>query len=206
MGKKGISAEEKRERLLAWFREHKTFVSLKEIEKGGSKATGISSMVMKDVLTQLTDDNLVDFDKIGSGNYYWSFPSKVLQRRKRDLADLESELEGGEAKKNRLMDSVQKARVGRDESDARKELLKNLNKNREMEAKLSQDLKRFEDCDPEVLRAKEQKAKDAKEQANRWTDNVFVAKSWVANKFGGQYNEKAFNQQMAIPNDLDYLE
>lgn len=38
--------------------------------------------------------------------------------------------------------------------DARKELLKNLNKNREMEAKLSQDLKRFEDCDPEVLRAK----------------------------------------------------
>ena len=58
----------------------------------------------------------MDFDKIGSGNYYWSFPSKVLQRRKRDLADLESELEGGEAKKNRLMDSVQKARVGRDES------------------------------------------------------------------------------------------
>ena len=54
MGKKGISAEEKRERLLAWCREHKTFVSLKEIEKGGSKATGISSMVMKDVLTQLT--------------------------------------------------------------------------------------------------------------------------------------------------------
>ena len=24
----------------------------------------------------LQDDNLVDFDKIGSGNYYWSFPSK----------------------------------------------------------------------------------------------------------------------------------
>ena len=52
----------------------------------------------------------------------------------------------------------------------------------------------------------EQKAKDAREQANRWTDNVFVAKSWVSNKFGGQYNEKAFNQQMGIPNDLDYLD
>lgn len=60
-------------------------------------------------------------------------------------------------------------------------------------------------CAPAPTSA-EQKAKDAKEQANRWTDNVFAAKSWVANKFGGQYNEKAFNQQMAIPNDLDYLE
>ena len=68
------------------------------------------------MVLHLQDDNLVDFDKIGSGNYYWSFPSKVLQRRKRDLTDLEGELEAGEAKKNRLVDSVQKARVGRDES------------------------------------------------------------------------------------------
>jgi hypothetical protein len=44
---------------------------------------------IKDVNQALVDDALVDSDKIGSGNYFWSFPSKLSQQRKRKLGDLE---------------------------------------------------------------------------------------------------------------------
>ena len=32
---------------------------------------------VKDVLQSLCDDNLVDFDKIGSANFHWALPSKA---------------------------------------------------------------------------------------------------------------------------------
>jgi hypothetical protein len=34
---------------------------------------------VKEVLQSLVDDNLVDFDKIGSANFYWALPSKAYQ-------------------------------------------------------------------------------------------------------------------------------
>ena len=34
-------------------------------------------MSVKDVLQSLVDDALVDTDRIGTSNYFWSFPSKA---------------------------------------------------------------------------------------------------------------------------------
>jgi hypothetical protein len=46
--KQGTSAEEKAIKLLGWFHSTKDFYSLKEIEKAGVKATGISGMIIKE--------------------------------------------------------------------------------------------------------------------------------------------------------------
>lgn len=46
--KQGTSAEEKAVKLLGWFHSTKDFYSLKEIEKAGVKATGISGMIIKE--------------------------------------------------------------------------------------------------------------------------------------------------------------
>lgn len=43
------------------------------METGGSKATGISSMQIKDILKILVDDGLVRCEKCGIANLYWSF-------------------------------------------------------------------------------------------------------------------------------------
>lgn len=37
----------------------------------------VVSNTVKDVLTELCDDNLVQREKIGSSWYYWSFPSSI---------------------------------------------------------------------------------------------------------------------------------
>ena len=36
------------------------------------------SNTIKDVVQSLVDDGLVDVERIGSGNYYWAFPSKAI--------------------------------------------------------------------------------------------------------------------------------
>jgi hypothetical protein len=75
--RKGLSLEEKRQKMLDIFFESKDVFTLKELEKIGSKA-GVVSNTIKDVVQSLVDDRLVDIEKIGSGNYYWAFPSKAL--------------------------------------------------------------------------------------------------------------------------------
>lgn len=35
-------------------------------------------MSVKDVLQSLVDDNMVDTDRIGTSNYFWSYPSKAV--------------------------------------------------------------------------------------------------------------------------------
>ena len=50
-------------------------------------------MSVKDVLTSLVDDGLVDSDKIGTSVYFWAFPSKATQVRKRKIETSTEKLE-----------------------------------------------------------------------------------------------------------------
>lgn len=45
-------------------------------------------MSVKEVLQSLVDDNMVDCERVGTSNYYWSFPSKALNTRKHRLEEL----------------------------------------------------------------------------------------------------------------------
>lgn len=49
---------------------------LKDLEKAATKEKGIPLQTVKDVLTSLVSDDMVDTDKIGTSVYFWSFPSK----------------------------------------------------------------------------------------------------------------------------------
>ena len=37
-------------------------------------------MSVKEVLQSLVDDGLVDTDRVGTSNYFWSFPSKAVHK------------------------------------------------------------------------------------------------------------------------------
>jgi hypothetical protein len=52
---------------------------LKELEKQCQKEKGITSMSVKEIVTSLVDDGMVDTDKIGTSVYFWAFPSKASQ-------------------------------------------------------------------------------------------------------------------------------
>ncbi|KAI0309803.1 Mnd1 family-domain-containing protein [Amylostereum chailletii] len=73
---RGLSIAEKRAKMLEIFHETKDFFQLKELEKLGQKK-GVVSQTVKDVVAELVSDGLVKSDKVGSSNFFWSFPSQA---------------------------------------------------------------------------------------------------------------------------------
>lgn len=75
--KKGLSLDEKRKVILCIYHESLTPFNLKEIEQLASKR-GVVQQSVKEVNQSLVDDGFVCCDKIGSSNFFWSFPLKVI--------------------------------------------------------------------------------------------------------------------------------
>ena len=65
---------DKREIILQIFHDEKKPFLLKDIEKIASKK-GVVLQSVHEILNSLVDDDLVKMDKIGTTNWYWSFPS-----------------------------------------------------------------------------------------------------------------------------------
>lgn len=202
--RKGVSAEEKRTRMLDIFYEKKDVFQLKELEKIAPKEKGIVTQSVKDVVQSLVDDGLVDTEKIGTSIYFWAFPSKAANNRKRRLNELNNKVDEARKKAKKLEEQVAGAQSGREDSDERNEILKELAENKIILKDLKSKIEKFKDCDPEVLEQVRKQTVTYKEAANRWTDNIFAIKSWCKNKF--YIEESTLNKQFEIPEDLDYLE
>ncbi|XP_018427308.1 PREDICTED: meiotic nuclear division protein 1 homolog [Nanorana parkeri] len=202
--KRGLSVEEKRSKMLEIFFEKKDVFQLKDLEKIAPKEKGITSMSVKDVLQSLVDDAMVDSERIGTSNYFWAFPSKALHSRKRKLETLESQLTEAKQKKRSLEQSVEKAKVGRQDTEERSKLAEELALLRKKRDQLKADLEKYKECDPDVIEEIRQTNKMAKDAANRWTDNIFSVKSWAKKKFG--FEESKIDKTFGIPEEFDYID
>ncbi|KAM9086872.1 tripartite motif-containing protein 2 isoform 6-T8 [Megaptera novaeangliae] len=202
--KKGLSAEEKRARMMEIFFETKDVFQLKDMEKIAPKEKGITAMSVKEVLQSLVDDGMVDCERIGTSNYYWAFPSKALHARKRKLEVLESQLSEGNQKHANLQKSIEKAKIGRHETEERTLLAKELSSLRDQREQLKAEVEKYKECDPQVVEEIRQANEVAKEAANRWTDNIFAIKSWAKRKFG--FEENKIDKNFGIPEDFDYID
>nr|XP_054108357.1 meiotic nuclear division protein 1 homolog [Callithrix jacchus] len=165
---------------------------------------GVSSMSVKEVLQSLVDDSMVDCERIGTSNYYWAFPSKALHAKKRKLETLKSQLSEGSQKHASLQKSIEKAKIGRYETEERTMLAKELSSLRDQREQLKAEVEKYKDCDPQVVEEIRQANKVAKEAANRWTDNIFAIKSWAKRKFG--FEENKIDKTFGIPEDFDYID
>ncbi|RIB08286.1 meiotic nuclear division protein 1 [Gigaspora rosea] len=204
MSTKKLSAAEKRKRLEALFHETKSFYQLKELERLAPKKKGIVAQSVKDVLQDLVNDNLVSQDKIGTSNYFWSFPSSALQSRKIKIEELHEEINKLKEKIADQQANIEKASGGREDSAERASLLKTLAEAEALNKRNEEELKRYRECDPVTLNDKEKYAKLYLEGANRWTDNIFILQSYCANKYNVERAD--FNRQFEIPDDFDTLE
>ena len=122
--KRGLSIEEKRERMLELFYDKKDFFLLKELEKIAFKEKGIVSQSVKDVVQSLVDDDMINSDKIGSSVYFWAFPSSASVAKKRKLAELRSKTLKCNDQKDSINGSLIDLYKGRKESPTRSKNLK----------------------------------------------------------------------------------
>ncbi|XP_044786493.2 meiotic nuclear division protein 1 homolog isoform X3 [Bubalus bubalis] len=153
-------------------RAMKDVFQLKDMEKIAPKEKGITAMSVKEVLQSLVDDGMVDCERIGTSNYYWAFPSKALHARKRKLEVLDSQLSEGNQKYANLQKSIEKAKVGRHETEERTMLAKELSSLRDQREQLKAEVEKYRECDPQVVEEIRQANQVAKEAANRWTGTL----------------------------------
>ncbi|CAH0588901.1 unnamed protein product [Chrysodeixis includens] len=202
--KRGVSAEEKRVRMLEIFHHSKDFFQLKELEKIAPKEKGITVQSVKEVVQSLVDDHLVDSEKIGTSIYYWSFPSKAKNTQKRKVNDLQNEVDECSKKLKKVEDAIASESIGRESSEERTQVLTMLEKLEKEEEKLKKELQRYRDCDPEYIAQLKTETQDLRTAANRWTENIYTLKSYIKNTF--QMENDVVDQNFNIPTDLDYVE
>ncbi|KAF9474231.1 meiotic nuclear division protein 1 [Pholiota conissans] len=201
---RGLSAEDKRVKLLEIFHETRDFYQLKELEKLGPKMKGIVSQSVKDVLQSLVDDGLVQADKIGSSNFFWSFPSQhgVLVQAKLDKIK-----ESGNTHRSQIVElehAIEAARAERIESDMRTKKLKKLGELKKDLAALESELSAYGDSNPAKVEEVKRAAFLAKEAAYRWTDNYGVLLGHFTRQNG--ISPEDIRQFLSISEDYEDLE
>ena len=178
-----MSREEKLVAMQALMMESKDIWTLKELEKECPKKKGIVAMSVKDILQEACDEGLVSFDKIGSGNFYWCFPSEAYNRRKVRQAQLSSAVEELTSEANALEKEIKKLSAGRTDSDERDALEDEIQRLENELAEIEQVMKRYDAMNPLVIRDMERQAQVAFDAATRWTDNISILRSWTVKHF-----------------------
>ncbi|KAI0074403.1 meiotic nuclear division protein 1 [Panus rudis PR-1116 ss-1] len=178
MAPRGLSAEEKRTRLLEIFHETKDFYQLKELEKLGPKMKGIVSQSVKEVLQSLVDDGLVQGDKIGSSNFFWSFPSQRGAMMQNRLNAAQQNKINHKQQLTELRASIESEKLSRPDSDERRNALSKLTAAQNELSVLEKELSQYGACDPAVVEDKKRAVLLAKEATARWTDNYSILLSY----------------------------
>ncbi|CAN0063618.1 unnamed protein product [Pylaiella littoralis] len=183
MGKRGLSVEEKRDKILNIYHSTKAIFSLKDIEKAASKQ-GVTINTVKEVNQSLVDDGLVDMDKIGASNFFWSFPSKVAVTKQNIVDTLKQKITKAEentATNKRNISELEKDRV---DTEDRREKLARLQEVGQRMQQLEKEYQTLKENDPAELQKAISLTQVCKDGVNRWTDNTWSVKSWMVKTKG----------------------
>lgn len=204
--KRGLSLEEKREKMLQIFYESQDFYLFKELEKLGPKK-GVISQSVKDVVQSLVDDDLVSKDKIGTSVYFWSLPSCAGNQLRNVYKNLESDLQSSKKRHAELVEQHEALKKGREDSNEREEALSELKAIDQKYNELKGEMGQYADNDPAAFEAMKRAIEVAHAAADRWTDNIFTLQQWCSKNFpqAKELLDHMYNE-VGITDDFDYLE
>ncbi|KAM7354226.1 meiotic nuclear division protein 1 homolog isoform 1-T3 [Cochliomyia hominivorax] len=203
--KKPLSAEEKQINLLELFHESNDVYQLKDLERLAPQEKGIVMQSVKATLQELVDNGLVQSAKISGSLYYWSFPSENLQQLQRQLNEVESKTAKVQQKIEETQTKLKMHVDASEDLSAIEVITREISVLKEEKSNLDKEMKKYEhEVEYEEVKAKENDTKKLLEAANRWTDNVFMIKTWCKRKFDKQ--EREINKAFGIPDELDYVD
>ncbi len=177
--------------------------TLKQLEKLAQKK-GVNTQTLKDVLSEMVSDGQVDLDKIGSTNWYWSFPNREQNALKTQLAKFEKEIQAVNADVAAAETQKKTLQQDRIPSKERTEKLKLLNSLRNDERELNLQLENLRENDPEKIQKMIELSDLCLAAANKWTDNTFQLTSFLKKKYSK--NSKEAFHILRIKDDFDYVE
>ena len=145
-------------------------------------------MQVKEYLQALSDEGKIHVEKIGSGNWYWSFASEETALRTSELAKLRAEMESVTKAVNELEGKLAAARAERAEGEEEGEWEMLMTKQEALSDEvntLKKELAGYADADPGELERKVKEVKAFKAKAERWTDNLMLVEGYMIKLMGG---------------------
>lgn len=198
--KKGKSAQEKEDIILGVYHELKEVYNLAEVEKL-AVSRGVVQQSVKDINMQLVHDSKVCMDKMGSGNFFWSFPSKQFMDRVTKLEALQRQEAHAQEMLKAAQDAVALATSQRC-ADGRQAKLQRIQELEHEEQSHDATIEANKKNDPEVIASTRKAADACKLGAERWTDNIWSIKAYLVKK--RNMDGKTVDQMLGITDDFDY--
>lgn len=132
-------------------------------------------MQVKDALGELVTESQVRVEKIGSGNWYWSFPADAAVAKRTELAKVRAERDKTAAAVATVRASVdaEMQRV-REEDAGKAELVERLESREETRRKLQAELEQWDGAG--AVELKERETLKLRERANRFV-GMFLCES-----------------------------
>ena len=171
--------------ILSYIQKSLTAHNIKELEKSLPGVASISQMQVKDYLQALSDEGKIRVEKIGSGNWYWSFLSEEKKNRDNVIDGLTAEKEKVDAAVEELKAKVDAANAQRGEDEERDELVRvNVGLEEEV-AGLRKELEGYKDGDPGEVERRRKEVQLFNVRAEKWTDNIGILEGRLKDMVGG---------------------
>lgn len=184
---KGVSAAEKKERMLKMFQTAGTPFTKKEVDKAAPKE-GIVMQAVEGVLKELVSDDLVREAKIGGTLFYWSFPGEAAAKKRAAVASAQAKAAALTEQVGARRGEVEAARKASGQSDADAVRIKDAEvgiasfKKREAEA--AAEMERLKKAGANNMALRRKDLPMLRDAANRWTDNSFEVHKYLVEKCG----------------------
>lgn len=172
---------------------------LKDLERIAPKSKGVIQQAVKDVVMELVYDNLVTQEKLGTSQYFWSFPSAVAQRKRAKLAELTAEERACAeyaARQQALLAEAERKLAVPPSAPEYKARLAQLERTRAQRAALEDKVRSENEDEAGALRRMAEDLQVMKDGVNRWTDNIAITKSYFFNKMN--MDKQTFDRWMGI--------
>ena len=186
-----LSKSARQDLILTHLRATGTCHTLKDLEKTLPSVASINGIQVKEYIQSLTDEGQLRVEKIGSGNWYWSFGSDEKHERERQLTRMSTDLEktrkscadaeaGLAAETVRREQETDEDEGQRDFLVARKaELQAAVDRVRSTEAQLTGRLSN------KGAKQVQEEIAGFRQEALQWTDNIYILEEYLRKLAGG---------------------
>lgn len=148
---------------------------------------------LSDYVQALQDESKIRAEKIGSGNWYWSFVADDKIARQKALDTARAAYDKAVATDNELKAKLTEAQAQREQDDEAlgnggesREAILGAKKRLETEVEaMRAEVATYADTDPTALEARVKDAEGWKVEADAFTDDIYSMEGWVREALGG---------------------
>lgn len=192
--------------MLDFFTHVHSFYTLKELEKEAAKYAKISPMIVKEVVQQLIDDNLVNCEKCGTTNLYWSFKYERIRKQEQIHQRLEKQKADLQEKQVALTEKIQLAklqRTAKSKFGQRSALLTELNSLATQKSDFENLIDKYSNSNPDALQQAQKENHNLVRAIDLYTDSIELTIYYFTRVIAVPLSDEQLRAEFGIPQEFE---